>query len=85
MNLSLESHYTNEEFLEYQYIASFVKEWESEAFFKKEEDKKQAYFLVMNFDWIFRYQYWEIYALIYLEIIQYLNNKVSFLLSSWTE
>lgn len=63
MNLSLEIHYTNGEFLEYQYTVSFVKEWESEIFFKKGEKKEQVCSLIMNFDWLFRYQYLEIYAL----------------------
>lgn len=62
MNLSLEIHYTNKTILEYQYTVSFVKEGESETFLRREK-RKQGYFLVMNFDWIFRYQYLEIYAL----------------------
>lgn len=62
MNLSLEIHYTNKTILEYQYTVSFVKEGESETFLRRGK-RRQGYFLVMNFDWIFRYQYLEIYAL----------------------
>lgn len=43
MNLSLEIRYTNEEFLEYQYTVSFVKEWESEIFFLRREKRKSKF------------------------------------------
>lgn len=87
MNLSLENHYTNEEFLEYQYTVYFVKEWESEIFFKKEEKKGQACSLVINLDWLFRYQYLEIYALKFnlTLMVHNLNNKMYFFLSNQTE